>query len=216
MPMGGPRQRAVQCVHSRAAMGESLCLQELDGTPYGKWRSIRGHGLTKTHGDWVAQCTRELPEKFAAFKTEDAAPHAVEVHRDYWRIHVFHDAFHAALERKHLADTRNLSLGKNAHQLAAANRVGSLAQRLQHFARPQLRRNRDGANHPRKWFYEWQIVDVFEDEKTDRTVGGSDQEKGVDERHMVGDEQGAAGLWNIFASFDAQPIDGVRGGPQNH
>ena len=68
-------------------------------------------------------------------KTEDAAPHAVQRHRNDRRIHVFHDALEAAPERQQMADARDLPLGKNADDLAVADGVAGGLQRLDHFAR---------------------------------------------------------------------------------
>ena len=44
---------------------------------------------------------------------------------------------------QHLADARDLAFGKNADDFAVAQRFGCFAQRMNHFARTLVRRDRD-------------------------------------------------------------------------
>ena len=177
--------------------------------------AVGRHGLAETDGDRVGNRTRHFPEEPPALEAEDAAPDAVEVHRDDRRVHALHDAFHSAAEGKHLADARDLALGKNAHDFAGADRVARLAQGPQHFARAKLGGNGNRADQFCEGLYERQVVDVFEDQEADGAVGGSDQQQRVHERHVIGHEKRAAGFGDVVAALDADAIDRMRRQPEH-
>ena len=204
--MAGANQRAVQRALAGLAMAIGFRLQLLDGFAHFEWSRRGRHRLAEAHGDWVGNEARKLPEEAAALEAENAAPDAVEIHRDDRRVHALHDALHAAAEGKQLADACDLPLGEDADHFAALDCVGGFAKRLQHFARPQFGGNRYGANHLRERLYVRQIVDALEHQKADGPVGGRDQQKRVNERHVVRDEKRAARFGDVFAPLDANAV----------
>ena len=134
-----------------------------------------------------AAASREPP----ALETEDAAPHAVQRYRHDGRVHVLHDPLHPAPEGKQLADARDLAFGKNADHFAVANRVAGGVERVEHFARPLLGRNRNRAEELRERLDRWLFVDVLEDEERDgRSVEAIS--KSASTTKVVADEKRAA------------------------
>ncbi len=55
------------------------------------------------------------------------------------------------------------------------------------------------------------VVNALEHEEADGAVGGRDEERDIDKRHVVADQQGAGFLREIIAADHAHPIDGARG-----
>ena len=125
------------------------------------------------------------------------------------RVHALHYSFHAAAERQQLADAGDLAFGKNADDFAVADGVAGFAQGMDHVARAELRGNGNGANHFGEGLDVRLVVDVFEHEEADVAVGGGEQEKRVHERHVIGNEERAAGFGDVVAAFDANAVDGV-------
>ena len=128
------------------------------------------HRRAETYRDGVRNFARRLPEEAAALVAEDAAPNAVEIYGHDRRVHIFHNAFHAAAERQQLADARDLAFSKNADYFAVAYGVAGFAQGMDHVARAQLRRNGDGANHFGEGLDVRLVVDVLEHEEADGAV----------------------------------------------
>ena len=153
-------------------------------------------------------------DKFAAPKTHRAAKHAVERDGNYRRIHIFHDVFDAAPERQKLADTRDLSLGKNADDFAIADGVARGLQRGEQFARTLFGRNGNGIPDFCERFYPRFFVDVFEHQKTDGPVGRSDEQERVGEGNVVANEERAAFFRNVISANNADAINGIRHTPQ--
>src|SRR4029077_2417623 len=61
---------------------------------------------------------------------------------------------------------------------------------------------------------EGEIVDAFEHEEADGTVGGADEQNRVYPGGMIrGQERSAAGR-NIFLALQIEAVDGVRGNPE--
>src|SRR5580704_16441116 len=109
-----PRQRP----HLRLAPLEGFRSEVLHGLARFLCRRRGRQWRAKRYAHGIRQVARQFPEEAAARKTENGAPHAVEVHWDDWNVDALNDAFHAAAERHHLADARHLPLGENADQLA--------------------------------------------------------------------------------------------------
>src|ERR1700675_1794962 len=123
MTMRRADQRAVQRPHARLVMPIRGRLEFLHRRADFKRGGRRGHRFSETYGDRIGDCARKFPQEFPALETENAAPQAVEIYGHDRRVNAFYDALHAAPEGKQLADTRDLALGKNAHDLAALDRV---------------------------------------------------------------------------------------------
>ena len=148
-------------------MGVGAGLQHLNRAPNLEGRRRGRHRLAKTHRDGIGNRARQFPDEPPALEAEDTAPHTVEVYGNDRRVHALHDALHAAAERQQLADARDLSLGKDADDFAILDRIGGFAQGLEHFARPKLGGNRNGANHFRKRLYIGKIVNALEHQEAD-------------------------------------------------
>src|SRR6266566_4524809 len=125
-------------------------LQFLNGLSNLESGSVRRQCRAKTHSDRIRNLTRHLPKIAAAFKTENTSPNIVEADRNDGSVHAFHDAFKAAAKRKHLSGARHLAFGEDADNVAALNRAGSRAKRMNQVARPLLGRNRDASHRPCK------------------------------------------------------------------
>ena len=73
---------------------------------------------------------RPFPEKLAALEAENAAPQAVEVHRNHGHIQAFDNLLHSALERQHVAGPADGAFGEDADHMAVrrvpAARRGSI------------------------------------------------------------------------------------------
>ena len=108
-----------------------------------------------------------------------------------------------------LADAGDLAFGENADDFAVADGVAGFAQGMDHVARAELRRNGNGANHFGEGLDVRLVVDVLEHEETDGAIGGGDEEERVHERHVIGNEESAAGFGDVVAAFDADAVDGV-------
>src|SRR5262249_43489967 len=128
------------------------------------------HRLAETHRDRVGEVARDFPEKPAFFETEDTAPNIVETYRDDRCIHVLHDALETSPERQQLADAGDLSFRENNDDLAILDRLACDTERLNHFARTLLRRNRNMPGNFRKRFDDWMLVDVFEHDAPQRPI----------------------------------------------
>ena len=118
---------------------------------------------------------REQMHEAPAPKTPRPAEHTIEHHGNDGRIQVFHDALEAAPERQQLPDARDLSLGKNAHDLAVADGVAGGLQRVNQFARTLF--GRDG-NHPQHFgerLHPRLFVNVLEHQKPHGAVGRGQQ-----------------------------------------
>src|SRR5205823_7371249 len=81
-------------------------------------------------------------------EAEDAAPDAVKMHGNDRRVYVLHDALHATAEGEHLADAGDLPFGEDADDLPLLNGLAGSAQRADHIARAELRRNRNRFAQP--------------------------------------------------------------------
>src|SRR4051794_38548180 len=97
-------------------------------------------------------------------EAENAAPDAIQGHRDDRRSYILHDALEPAAEREQLADACDLALGEDADEFTCFNCIAGGLERLEHLARPLFRRNRDHAHDARQWFYIWQLINPFEHE----------------------------------------------------
>src|SRR5262245_32157358 len=152
MPPGGSDESPLQRLHSRFATGPCLCHQFLDRLAYFEWRGIVRHRLPEIDRHWIRNAAWNLPDESPLFETEDAAPHAIQSHRNNRRLDILHDSFESPTKRKHLANTRDLALGKYADNLAVPDRIAGFPQRLDHLARPLLRGNRNHAEYLRQRF----------------------------------------------------------------
>ncbi len=144
---GGVHKGAVESSHARLARFKGYGLQFLHRRTHFNGRGRGRHGFSEAHRDVIGNVMRHLPQEASALEAEDAAPHAVEVHRDDGNLDVLHDALQAATEGKHLAGARDLSFSEDADDLVVAQRVAGYVQRVQHLARMQLARNRDSLHH---------------------------------------------------------------------
>ena len=151
----------------------------------------RRQGFAETDGNGIGDAARHLPEEAAAFEAEDAAPHAVEVDGDDRHIDAFDDALESAAEGKHLAGARDLAFGKDADDFVVAKGVACRAQRADHLARTLLAGDRNGLQHSRERLDHAVLVDALVHEEADGPIGGGDQQRGIDERHVVADEKRA-------------------------
>src|SRR6185437_3729492 len=119
----GANEGAVEREHVRLAAREGVGVEflhrgaNLNGGGGGR------HGLAEADGDPIGDAPRQLPEKAAALKAEDATPYTVEVDRDDGRVDAFHDALEPATEGQQLACAGDLAFREDADDLAIAQRV---------------------------------------------------------------------------------------------
>ena len=59
------------------------------------------------------------------------------------------------------------------------------------------------------------VVNALEHEEADGAVGGRDEKRDIDKRHVVANQQGAGFLREVVASDYAHAIDGARGEEEN-
>ena len=136
-----------------------------------KWRRRVRHGPAVIHRHRIRNAARHFPEEPAFLEAEDAAPHAIERHRNDRRLHVLHNPLEPAPERQRVADARDLALGENADDFAVFNGLAGLLQSMNHLARAQLGRNRNRFQNARERFDPRQVVNPFEHDEPDVPVG---------------------------------------------
>ncbi len=132
-------KRARQSPHSFAAIRPCANEKLLHRLAHFKRRRGRRQRFAKIDGDRMRNPRRQAPHESSALETRWTAEHTIQRHWNDGRLHIFHDAFHAAPERQQLPDARDLSLRKNAHHFARANGVTRRLQRLEHLTRTLLR-----------------------------------------------------------------------------
>ena len=193
-------------LRSRKASACSSCTaaRTADGGRRGR------HGRAEAHGDRVGNAARHLPEKTAALEAEDAAPYAVEIHGNDGDFDAFHDALEAATEGKHLAGARDLAFGEDADDLVLAQRVAGGAERADHFAGTLLAGDGNGLHHAGEGLDDAVVVDALVHQEADGPVGRGDEQRHIDERHVIADEQCAGLLREVVAAENLDAVDGVR------
>src|SRR5438876_1825730 len=82
MPARGVGKRFWQRVHALFAPLESLCSEVLHHAAYFLGRCGGRQWLSKRDAHRVGNAPRKFPKEAPAGKTENRAPHAVEIHRD--------------------------------------------------------------------------------------------------------------------------------------
>src|SRR5512132_36463 len=92
----------------------------------GTWRQWRTEGYC--HRVW--KLFGPLPEKLAVFKTEDAAPELIEVHRNDRDVRALDDFFKATLERQQPAGAADRAFGEYADEMAVFQLVSCPLERL--------------------------------------------------------------------------------------
>src|SRR5439155_24005444 len=127
-----------------------------------------------------------------SFKTEDAAPHAVQVDGNDRSIDALHDPLESAPERQQMSDSCDLSFGEDADNTTGLYRFARFPQCPDHFARALLRGNGNGLDQLGEWFDEWALVDVLENEKPNEAIGRGHQQHRINEGQMIRNEQSAA------------------------
>ena len=199
MPPGGPDKLPLQRFHPVTAMLPGGGEQFLHGLPRLERRCARRQRPAETHRHRMGNARRQFPHEMSLFEARRAAQHAVERHRHDGRVHVLHDALHAALERQQLADARDLPLGENADDLAVADGVAGGLKRVEHFARTLFGGDRDDAQDARAPVDPGLFINFLQHQETDRPVGGSDEQQRIHPGNVVADEQRAALFRDIVA-----------------
>ncbi len=134
----GMHECMVQRLHAALALQKSLRLQLLHSAPHRNRRSGRRHGHAKAHRHRVRNFPRHLPQEAPSLEAEDAAPYAIETHRNNRRLNALHNALKPAPEGQQLSRARDLSFGKDAYDLVLPQRFCCRAQRANHVPRPLL------------------------------------------------------------------------------
>jgi len=125
----------------------------------------------------------------------------------------FHDAFESAAERQERAGSGDLSFRENADDFAVVERLTRAAQGAQDDPRSPGRGNRDDPHNVHQPFEQRMSRVGGIDHKADRAIEAGNEEKAVDERHVVGHQQRPAGLRHIGRSDDSHPVE--RFGQEN-
>ncbi len=127
MAAGRPHKRAVQRFHVRLPMLPGFRHEFLHALPHLERGRRMRQRLPEVHRDAIGNLARHLPDEAPLLETENAAPHAIQRHRDDRRFHVLHDALEAAPEGQHLPDARDLALGKDADHFAVPDGLAGRA-----------------------------------------------------------------------------------------
>ena len=201
-------------MHALLAPSERFRAKVLHGAADILRGRCRRHGLAERDAHGVRNTPREFPEKTPAGKTEDRAPHAIQVHGDDRHIHALDDALHAAAKGQHLADARHLAFGEDANDFAVFQRVRSHAQGMNHFARPLVRRDGNHTHDFCKRFYERMLVGAFEHDEANRAIDRSNEQHRVGHGNVIRRKQRTAPRRHVFAPLDIQAIQRVRRDPE--
>ena len=205
---------AVQRFHARLAMPPRLSHQLLDGPAHFNRRGCVRHGLSEADRDGIGNAARPFPAEAAFLKAENAAPNTIERDRDNGRVDVLHNALESTAKRKHLADARDLALGKDANDFAVFNRLAGFAQRLNHLAWPQLGGDRNHSHGAGERLDPGLLVEGLVHHETDFPASRGEQQEGIDLRKMIADQQRATCFGNMFAALDANAVKSVREKPE--
>ena len=179
MAAGRPHKRALQRFHVRLPMMPCFRHEFLHALPHLKRGRRMRHRFAEVHPDAIRNPARQLPNEAPLLETEDAAPDTIQRHRDNGCFHVFHDALEAAPEGQHVPDARDLAFGEDADDFAVLDGLTRRAQGLEHFARAQLRGNRNGMQDLGERFHPGLLVDTLEHDEADMPVGGGQQQQCV-------------------------------------
>ena len=83
---------------------------------------------TEVYCDGIRNLARHFPTEALPFKAEDTAPHAIQGDWNDGSIDVLHNALKTALKWEHEADARDLTLGKDAGNVAILDRLARRSQ----------------------------------------------------------------------------------------
>src|SRR3984885_7561154 len=139
VPVRRSHQRFPKRLQPSPPVLKRVALQILHRLSHFEHRRRRSQRLAEAHRNRIRKSSRQLPQKSPFLETKDAAPNSIEAHRHNRRVHALHHPLKSPPEREQIPDARNLPLGKNANNLAAANRLARLMQRGHQLARPLLR-----------------------------------------------------------------------------
>src|SRR6185437_8896622 len=172
--------------------------------------------LAKAHSHGIRNVARQLPDKASALKAEDASPDAMQVHRDNGRIKILDNALGGAAEGQHASGAADLSFSKHAHQFAAADGVAGGLQSMDLFVRPQVLRDGNGLHESQKRLQQRIIVNFFEYQEPNRTIGSSIDERNVNKAEMVGHQQRSAVGRNVLAPNHLDAINNAAHHPEEN
>ncbi len=101
-------------------------------------------------------------------------------------------------ERQERAGAGDLAFGKNADEFAVVEGGAGFAERLQDDSQAPVRRNRNDAERFHEGFEERLLGILRVDDKSHGAIEAGDQEKAVDKRDVVGNQECASG-WRTCA-----------------
>ena len=78
-----------------------------------------------------------------------------------------------------------------------------------------LARNRNGLHHAREGLNDAVVVDALVHEEADGPVGRRDQQRHIDKRHVIADQQRAGLLREVVAAEHLDAVDGVGDEEEN-
>ena len=120
-PLRGPDEPRGQRVRRRTPPVASLAAELHDRQPRFVRRSRRdGSGAPNATVTGYGMRSGQLPEEPAALEAEDAAPDAIQVHRDDGHVEALDDLLEAALERQQVAGAADGAFGEDADHVAGA------------------------------------------------------------------------------------------------
>jgi hypothetical protein len=157
--------------------------------------------------------SRHLPQKPAAFETEDAAPDAIEVDRHDRHVQAADDALEAALEGQQVAGAADRALGEDAHDMAGFELAPRALDGLDDVLASGRDRNRVHAREQRVQA-RLAVVRRVDHEPHEALDARADQ-RAVDHRHVVGDDQRRSVGRDVRLADDADAVDRVRQHPQH-
>ena len=173
-------------------------------------RRIRWQWRAERYRQRIGNSLRPFPQETPAFKAEDAAPQAIQVHGDDRHFSSLPNPFEPSTERQQCTGASDLPFREDADDLSVVECLPRAAQRPEDHAGAACRRNRDDLHGGHQPFEQWVARIGGIDNETYGPIDAGHEQEAIDERHMVRDEQGPAGLGNMVLADDAETVEGVR------
>ena len=173
---------------------------------------VDGSGAPNATVTGYGNAHRPLPEERAALEAEDAAPDAIEVDRDDRHVEPVDDPLEAALERQQVAGAADRAFREDADDVA----VLQLLPRAPRSRRPPRGRPPTGiaCSILSSGLHRPVLVVRLVDQEADEALDARADQRAVDVRQVVADEQRRAARRHVLLAVDADPVDRVREQPE--
>src|SRR5216683_3856235 len=169
----------------------------------------RGQWSSEEDSYRLKDSLRALEEETAALKAEDASPDAVEVERNYRAANPRGDPLQSAAELQQIAGTGYGPFSEDAYHVAFLDFPPRDFERLLNFIRTVIRSDRDRMHHPEKPVQPFPFVIRAEHEKAHHPVARRRDQKRINPRHMICNEQGSFFGYVLLAN-GADAVQAIR------